>query len=151
MTRTRARPTTAAIAAIIAIAAALLLAPLPPSTATATATPSLHVPRDVTVGHLVTLVVRDYRPGSRVTFAAQAAAFRGSNTGAVRLGRESYRMPASGTLRVRVRWPEGFYVGCTAVGCPGPPTSWPNGERADVSASDVTGGQYAEAQTMVDR
>ena len=144
MTQARARYTTPAIA----VAATLLLAPPPPSAATPT--PSLHIPRRVTAGRPVTLIARGYRPGSRVTFAAQAAAYQGSNTGAVRLGRSSYRVPASGALRVRVRWPEGFYVGCTAVGCPGPATPWPSGERAEVSASDTTG-QYAEAQTVVDR
>ncbi len=146
MTRAHTRSAPAAIAAITAT---LLLAPPPPSTATPT--PSLQLPRRVTAGHLVTLVARGYRSGSRVTFAAQAAASLGSNTGAVRLGRESYRVPASGTLRVRVRWPKGFYVGCTATGCPGPATPWRTGERAEVSAGDTTTGQYAEARTVVDR
>jgi hypothetical protein len=127
-------PGMGATSALAALTATLLA--LPPYSA-ASQTPLLRGPQRVMVGHLVPLVARGYRPGSRVTLAAQAAKFRGSNTGVVRLGRDSYRVPASGTLHVRVRWPKGYDVGCTAVGCPGPPTPQANGTRVNENAVEV--------------
>ncbi len=114
-------------------------------------TAALHLPKRVTVGHWVTLVAAGYQPDSRVSFGVQAATYRGSNGGAIRLGHSQYRVPASGKLRVRIRWPNGYYVGCTAVGCSHPPKPWRDGERADVFASDSTGSQYAEARVIVRR
>jgi hypothetical protein len=117
----------------------------------AAAKPEIHVASSVRVGFATKVTLDGYRAGSRVSLGAQADKFRGSNTEAIRLGRPTYVIPRSGRLTVVFPWPAGYYVGCTAVGCPDPPTPWRSGELADISAADLTGNQFADTRATVIR